>query len=163
VIDLDQLAPLLAPFSTRFGLPRGRGDLTLQYLLEVGGVADLVIADHLVSTARVANVDVVQLRRQLEAMGPLSEIERLRRRLEAMGPLAEIERLRHRLDAMSPLSEIERLRHRLDAMGPVSEIERFRRQLDAMSSGSVMSGTHQVTNAADKKSSHSEDERSPDE
>src|ERR1700709_1535960 len=50
-IDLGRLAPRLAGFAAHFGFEGGDGKTLLDYLLELGGVADQVVADSLVSTA----------------------------------------------------------------------------------------------------------------
>ncbi|HEX8306036.1 MAG TPA: type IV toxin-antitoxin system AbiEi family antitoxin domain-containing protein [Jatrophihabitans sp.] len=72
-IDLGQIAPLLSPFAARFGLPLGKGDLLLEHLLELGGAADQVIADNLVSAARANDVGVGEM---------VSRIAEMRRILE---------------------------------------------------------------------------------
>jgi predicted transcriptional regulator of viral defense system len=60
-IDLEQLAPRLGPFAERFGFPAGHGDEVLDHLLEVGGVADQVVADTLVSIAQAHNLGLAEM------------------------------------------------------------------------------------------------------
>jgi hypothetical protein len=54
-IDLARLAPRLAPFAARLGLPPRDGQSLLDHLLELGGVSDLIVAEQLVDVARVSN------------------------------------------------------------------------------------------------------------
>ena len=54
-VDLDDLAPRLAPFASRFGLPHCDGDAVLAHLLELGDVTHEVEATALAAMARMAN------------------------------------------------------------------------------------------------------------
>ncbi len=54
-VDLDDLAPRLAPFAPRFGLPHYDGDAVLAHLLELGDVTHEVEATALAAMARMAN------------------------------------------------------------------------------------------------------------
>jgi predicted transcriptional regulator of viral defense system len=73
-IDLERLTPQLGPFAARFGFPAGAGEQVLDYLLDLGGAADQVVADHLVSTARAANVGLVEIAQALSSLQPSSAL-----------------------------------------------------------------------------------------
>lgn len=60
-IDLEQLAPRLAPYGARFGFVRGDGQQVLDHLLELGGTADQVVADELVHSARAHNFSLSEM------------------------------------------------------------------------------------------------------
>lgn len=57
-VDLDDLGPRLAPFASRFGLPRRDGAAVLSHLLQLGGVADEVDAAALAVSARAVSVSI---------------------------------------------------------------------------------------------------------
>lgn len=57
-IDLDELAPRLAPFAARFALPRRDGSVVLSHLLQLGGVAEEVDAATLAATAHAASLSI---------------------------------------------------------------------------------------------------------
>jgi hypothetical protein len=70
-VDLERLAPRLAPFAARFGFPAGEGQQVLDHLLELGGVADQVVAEDLVHTARAHNVSLSEMVRALSEPSPV--------------------------------------------------------------------------------------------
>ena len=67
-VDLERLAPRLAPFAAGFGFTAGKGEQLLDHLLELGGAADQVVADHLVSTARATNTSLVEIARTMSTL-----------------------------------------------------------------------------------------------
>jgi predicted transcriptional regulator of viral defense system len=99
-IDLEQLAPLLSPFSARFGLPAAEGGLVLEYLLELGGVADQVIADDLVRAARANNMDVVEMVGMFGAWFPSPAALKLMHKWSAPSPATAA--LMQKLSDLSP-------------------------------------------------------------
>jgi hypothetical protein len=66
-IDLKLLAPRLEPFAARFGFPAGAGERVLDHLLELGGVADQVVADGLIEIARTHNLGLAEMLRAIGA------------------------------------------------------------------------------------------------
>jgi predicted transcriptional regulator of viral defense system len=62
-IDLEQLTPRLSTFAVRFGFAAGEGGRVLDHLLELGGAADQVVADSLVTISRTHNLDLAEAAR----------------------------------------------------------------------------------------------------
>lgn len=62
-IDLERLTQRLGPFAPRFGFPAGEGEQVLDHLLELGGAADQVVAEDLVTVARARNLSVQEMLR----------------------------------------------------------------------------------------------------
>jgi predicted transcriptional regulator of viral defense system len=78
-IDLERLTPRLGPFAARFGFPAGEGQQVLDHLLELGGAADHVVADELVSFARAHNFDVSEMLRAMSAPTAATRMTEARR------------------------------------------------------------------------------------
>lgn len=64
-VDLVALAPRLAPFATRFSVPRRDGDAVLGHLLQLGGVSDHVAAEQLIGSAQRAGTSLDRYLAQL--------------------------------------------------------------------------------------------------
>jgi hypothetical protein len=64
-VDLDEFAPRLAPFASRFGLPHRDGDAVLAHLLDLGDVTHEVEATALATTARRSNTSTAEYVSQL--------------------------------------------------------------------------------------------------
>jgi predicted transcriptional regulator of viral defense system len=99
-VDLERLEPQLAPFAARFGFPAGQGDQVLDHLLEIGGVADQVAADDLVSAARMSHLPMAELVGALPPNARIAEGRRVLRALQAPGMAARIAEMRRLLDDM---------------------------------------------------------------
>ncbi|HEX8093376.1 MAG TPA: hypothetical protein VF542_06060 [Jatrophihabitans sp.] len=80
-VDLEQLVPQLGPFAARFGLPGAGGGLVLEHLLELGGAADQVTADDLVSAARANKTSLAQMIQELRELPPSTDLAEALRRL----------------------------------------------------------------------------------
>lgn len=79
-IDLDRLTPRLAPFAARFGFQPGRGRPVLEYLLDLGGAADQVMADQLVGVARAADISIMAMARLIGLIPSDPQMEELARK-----------------------------------------------------------------------------------
>jgi predicted transcriptional regulator of viral defense system len=97
-IDLERLAPWLEPFAARFGFPARAGEQVLDHLLELGGAADHVVADDLVTVARAHNLSVQEMMR--EALSASSVQEMMREALSRPTPSLQ-EMMREALSASS--------------------------------------------------------------
>lgn len=80
-VDPGRLAPRLAPFAARFGLPRHDGHALVAHLLDLGGASEYVDADRVVAAARTAGISIPAvlalnaLSMQLESqLAPLKEL-----------------------------------------------------------------------------------------
>ena len=123
-VDLGQLAPRLSPFAARFGLPVGEGGLVLDHLLELGGAADQVAADQLVTAARANNTRVVDIARVIGALQTnpaMDEVARVLHQFATSPAMTQTARVASALQASPALAEAVRLMQALQASPAFTE------------------------------------------
>lgn len=89
-VDLDDLAPRLAPFASRFGFPHRDGDAVLAHLLELGDVTHEVDAALLAAMARAANTSTNDYLARLMSEFVRREMEPIAAALAAAMPAVQI-------------------------------------------------------------------------